>query len=35
MVMPLDAVTVVHSAFRRDLTEIDEEVKWTPSSGQR
>ena len=26
MVAPLDAVTVVHNAFRRDLTEIDEAV---------
>ena len=26
MVAPLDAVTVIHNAFRRDLTEIDEAV---------
>lgn len=26
MVMPLDAITVIHNAFRRDLTEIDEAV---------
>ncbi len=26
MVMPLDAVTVIHNVFRRDLTEIDEAV---------
>ena len=26
MVPPLDAVTVVHNAFRRDLTEIDQAV---------
>jgi len=26
MVAPLDAITVLHNAFRRDLTEIDEAV---------
>ena len=26
MVMPFDAITVIHNAFRRDLTEIDEAV---------
>lgn len=26
MVTPLDAITVIHNAFRRDLTEIDEAV---------
>ena len=26
MVVPLDAITVLHNAFRRDLTEIDEAV---------
>ena len=26
MIIPLDAVTVLHNAFRRDLTEIDEAV---------
>ena len=26
MVAPLEAVTVIHNAFRRDLTEIDEAV---------
>ena len=26
MVSPLDAVTVIHNGFRRDLTEIEEAV---------
>ena len=33
MVMPLDAVTVIHNAFRRDLTEIDEAVYKTAANG--
>ena len=33
MVMPLDAITVFHNAFRRDLTEIDEAVYKAAANG--
>ncbi len=33
MVMPLDAVTVIHNAFRRDLTEMDDAVYKIASHG--